>query len=725
MIALRVPPPARRHPRRRAAVLAATAAAAAGIAFPPAVALAAPRPAGASSTAPVPAGTKVTFGVQPASGGKADPRTGFSYTATPGATAKDEAAIINLSVVPIVVAVYPTDAETTTDGSFALLPAASRPKDVGSWVSLGGAREVTVPARSSVIVPVTLKVPADATPGDHTGAVIASLATYARNKNGDRIRLDQRVGARLTVRVTGPLRPSLSITGLRARYHASWNPLAGRADVSYTVTNTGNVRLSAKQIVRITGWLGGTAVSGASLHPVPELLPKGSLTVHTTVTHVRAALRMTALVRLDPTKRAGDIDPTLRPVEARVQFWALPWLVLGLLLLAVLGGGWAWRRRRRPPAAPTPAPSLPSEDQEPVMSSSSAAVPVERSASVRRAPGWGLARLVVAVATLLGGTAGAALPALAATAPARTAGVTPATGKDTTIPTFRTSAPCPAGSATFYALVLGPGFPKDGEPIRTVNDLGISLTKPFSFKASLSFYDVAAMYGGGHRMKGTYTLRVVCQGEFTETMRTFDAKVVFDAHQHYHVVRPAVRRTSSGPAGAPAAAPGAGDVTRTSGGTAITVTTLTSAMPKKLGSAGPFTFTAHVRDLTGGHPAGFVTFFDGNRMLGRGALGADGTAVMSVGTLGVGEHVISATFTPSGSKEQMSVSAQTSWTVLSPSVRSLPQQRVSAAAQRKGDHQRLTAALVAGVVVALLVGLGGPLLALSRRLAGRRPRPSV
>src|SRR5581483_4024941 len=110
---------------------------------------------------------------------------------------QDHVAIVNIGLSPLALDVYPTDAVNAADGSFTLLPKTHHSVDVGSWVTLripGGATRVTVPPRSLVVVPVTLSVPRNASPGDHSGGIVASLTSYIANKKNARVKFEQRVG---------------------------------------------------------------------------------------------------------------------------------------------------------------------------------------------------------------------------------------------------------------------------------------------------------------------------------------------------------------------------------------------------------------------------------------------------------------------------------------------------------------------------------------------------
>lgn len=289
--------------------------------------------AGTATAAPAPAaGQPQTFGVQPATAGKPDQRSSFSYTANPGGVMVDHLAVVNISVRPLTLRVYAQDAFNTPDGGFDLLAARQRPVDVGAWVTVTGGT-VTVPARSRKIVSFRLAVPAKATPGDHGGGIVASLTSVTRDRGGNPVTLDQRVGARIYLRVTGPLHPALAVTGMRTDYRGTANPAGcGDLGVSYQVRNDGNVRLSGRQRVRVSGPL-GTGTRTQDVPDLPDLLPGNAVTVTTSVHCVRPTFRLTAIATIDPVVPVNS-GVGVPSATARSGLWALPWV--GLLMLLVL-----------------------------------------------------------------------------------------------------------------------------------------------------------------------------------------------------------------------------------------------------------------------------------------------------------------------------------------------------------------------------------------------------
>jgi hypothetical protein len=318
-----------------------------------------------SSAAAVTRGSapRVTFGVQPATAKHPDSRPNLSYGVTPGSTVRDHVAILNFSSSRLTLSVYATDAINTNGGGFGLLPGGKRPKDAGAWTTVagrpaGGSVTVHVPARRTsgagfVLLPVVVHVPAGAEPGDHVGGVVAVLSTVGANSQGTKVRLNQRVATRLFVRVSGRAKPALAIERLTATYHPGGLTLGkGKVTVAYSVHNTGNVSLGARQSVHVSG-LFGSAGSAPAVPEIPLLLPGASVHESVDVRGVLPLVRLSAKVTLHPTHPVGAVDPGLpTQIVASTSFWAMPWALLILILAAIVAGGWWWRRRR---AAGNPA----------------------------------------------------------------------------------------------------------------------------------------------------------------------------------------------------------------------------------------------------------------------------------------------------------------------------------------------------------------------------------
>ncbi len=306
-----------------------------------------PTPSPSASPSPTSKAVPATFGLQPATAGKPDARSDFSFQAEPGATASDEVAIQNFAYKPITLQLYSADGYNTSDGGFSVLPAGDKSSEVGAWVVLPRA-SVSIPSRGKVIVPFTIRVPAAALPGDHEGGIVASLTTYGTRPNGEQFKVFNRVGDRVLVRVTGALTAHLALSNVHASYTGSLNPDGkGSVRVSYSVTNTGNVVLGATQLVTVK-MLFGSSARTTGLPVLPGLLPGNGVSQTVTLPGVWPQLRGKATVIIQPLAPAGVSAPSASEAVATTSFWAIPWSTIAILLLIALAmaGWWYWRHRR-------------------------------------------------------------------------------------------------------------------------------------------------------------------------------------------------------------------------------------------------------------------------------------------------------------------------------------------------------------------------------------------
>jgi dihydroorotate dehydrogenase (fumarate) len=279
--------------------------------------------------------------------GNSDGRSRFTYEAAPGQQVSDCYRVENTGSAAQTVTVYATDAFNTEGGDFALLDAAAAPTDAGGWVALedGSARmQFDLGAGESRPVRFTLTVPADAGPGDHAGGLIVSAQTPS-----DQILVDRRVGTRMYVRVPGELQSLLNITGMTATYNPSLNPLDGTANVTLTVTNQGNIAL-APTLVLVAKSFFGSDLSERRLENLDELLPGASRTVTYELGPVGQFVYVNAAASLysrgDQTGATSEAPPAPQ-VDREAGIWAVPWILVGILLLVGLIVLYLrWRRRR-------------------------------------------------------------------------------------------------------------------------------------------------------------------------------------------------------------------------------------------------------------------------------------------------------------------------------------------------------------------------------------------
>lgn len=273
-----------------------------------------------------------------------------------GATVNDEVTVVNLSPLPLTLDVYPVDVYNDVNGNLEPQVAAAKPTDAGAWVTMrtpAGKRTLVLPGRGTLVVPISVKIPKNAAVGDHLAGLMVSLTAKGQSA-GDKatpVNLEQRVGVRLSIRVAGQLKPELTISDVDPTYTGSLTPWGrGSAQVTYVVTNTGNVKLGGHQKVAING-LFGAAAAPLDVNDLPVLLPGGTATVTVQVPNVAPMGLLSADVTVVPAAAQGDAVPELAVATASAKFWAIPWTLLALVLLVAGLITWWWRRRNA--AVPT------------------------------------------------------------------------------------------------------------------------------------------------------------------------------------------------------------------------------------------------------------------------------------------------------------------------------------------------------------------------------------
>lgn len=297
--------------------------------------------------------------VQPAPkpGSATAPRQYFILEGRPGSTLQDGLAVSNYTDHSITYYVYGADGyNTPKDGQFALRDHGFAMTGVGSWVHAAFST-ITVPARTSTVVPISIAIPADASPGDHVGGVSGmDTAVEAVQQQGNvRVGIKRVVAARLYVHVDGPAVGGLTVTDLKVTGSAPFPAYVSDSDgtVTATISNSGNLLESPKAHLHATGIFGTLIDRTVQL---PEILPGQSIDF--SMAWKSMPPFEIGTLHLDVTDGAASPPVTS---TAALSLTLIPWLtllVVALPVLALLVGSMLWRRRKSPPPVrPRPEPT--------------------------------------------------------------------------------------------------------------------------------------------------------------------------------------------------------------------------------------------------------------------------------------------------------------------------------------------------------------------------------
>ncbi|WP_061300087.1 WxL protein peptidoglycan domain-containing protein [Herbidospora cretacea] len=289
----------------------------------------------------------VAWTVRTGSGSFGDDRSSFTYSINPGARLDDGIVVANRGKTPLTLGVYASDGYTTDTGRLDLLAKDKKSVGIGAWVHAARGT-VTINPGATAKVPFAVSVPSNAPPGDYVGGILTSLTQEGAAEG---INVDRRLGIRVKLRVSGALKPNLTVEDLRMDYAGTFNPFgSGDATISYTIHNTGNAVLSARQTTSVAGPFGWASADAGELAPPPELLPGESWRMSVPVRGVAPAFRLAATTVLMPLLTdASGATTSLAPVSVTADAWALPWTQLALLvaLIAIVVGWFVLIRRRK------------------------------------------------------------------------------------------------------------------------------------------------------------------------------------------------------------------------------------------------------------------------------------------------------------------------------------------------------------------------------------------
>lgn len=297
-------------------------------------------PLDANATTPSPP----AWTVETVDGEHGSGRANFQYDVDPGNTLSDRMLVTNTGDSDLPLTMYAADAFTTDTGAVDILQLGEASVDAGTWIRVETA-SVTLAPGASTEVAFTITVPDNATPGDHSAALVASLLP---GEGSGQVDVERRLGLRIDLRVSGEIGPAAEIRSLTTDISSSWLPFgSGTMHLTYELVNTGNVRLSSLEDLQFSGFAGTAPVVLMGME-VPELLPGSSVLVTREVAMSAVGpIDGSLTVYLQPVGAFAEVPVA---VTAPLSAFVMPWgaLIVFLVILAVIAVGvFLWWRRRR------------------------------------------------------------------------------------------------------------------------------------------------------------------------------------------------------------------------------------------------------------------------------------------------------------------------------------------------------------------------------------------
>lgn len=247
----------------------------------------------------------------------------FEISANPGDVITNSVRVYNPNPQAIAVLFHVEDFAAEGERGQAIIEQAeSTPYSIAQWTSIDQT-EILIEPNIATLVNFTIRVPVNAEPGGHYGAITAEASGGAVDGSGAVIA--QKVAALLLVSVAGEVRESLTVTDFAGPAGAVLD--ASAITLTSRFENSGTVHLKPRGFVTITNVF-GREVAQVALDQ-RNVLPGTKRIVETTwqpegftIGKMRAQL-------------AAIYGSTNEPITASVEFWVIPMNVVGPVLAAL------------------------------------------------------------------------------------------------------------------------------------------------------------------------------------------------------------------------------------------------------------------------------------------------------------------------------------------------------------------------------------------------------
>lgn len=188
------------------------------------------------------------FSIRPGHVDAASPasRAYFDHTVGQGGSFSDDVVVANTGTTPVTLLVYPVDGLTGQTTGSVYANRGQPLRRAGAWVTPGTTR-VTVAAGTQLDVPFTVRVPANATAGDHLAGIAFENASATTSSGSFQIRQVIREVIGVLVRVPGAAAPELRLQPPSLQTL----PGSGLAAVLVPLANTGGELCKPKLDVTI------------------------------------------------------------------------------------------------------------------------------------------------------------------------------------------------------------------------------------------------------------------------------------------------------------------------------------------------------------------------------------------------------------------------------------------------------------------------------------------
>ncbi len=266
----------------------------------------------------------------------------ITLTADPGQVIKTQISLRDISSSNLLVTGQVNDfVAAGEDGTPKILldNTETDPYSIKTWIA--PLSQLVLIPREIKSLPVTINVPADASPGGHYG-VVRFTATPPELK-GTGVSLSASLGALLLIRVNGDVKESMVVESFTASHGGKVGTLFESAPVQFTVRlkNTGNTHEQPAGQITITDMfgkkVGDVNVNLPPRNVLPSSIRKFEQSLDKSVIgNKRLFGRYTATMNLTYGAKQQTVSDS-------ITFWIIPYKLIGIVIIFLVGGFFALR----------------------------------------------------------------------------------------------------------------------------------------------------------------------------------------------------------------------------------------------------------------------------------------------------------------------------------------------------------------------------------------------
>lgn len=185
----------------------------------------------------------------------------FIYELEPGDSLHDEVVVVNNTLEPKTIEIYPADQTPSAGGGIALKQKVEPMTEVGSWIIVE-TKQVDLDPGEFAVIPFSVQLPQDITAGDYVGGIVIQEVKPPELTGG--IALSTRMAVRMYVTVPGDIHEAITFLGItnksvsKFKTYKTWQDLFSSYDViTISLKNDGNVNHRVVADIVVENMFGG------------------------------------------------------------------------------------------------------------------------------------------------------------------------------------------------------------------------------------------------------------------------------------------------------------------------------------------------------------------------------------------------------------------------------------------------------------------------------------